>query len=175
LVEQSLNNWLSKVKIRQARQEDLVKLEWNGELTHYRRLFVEVFRYAINGDAIMWLAELDEHNIVGQVFVQINSQRWELADGYGRAYVYGFRVKDDYRNQGLGSMMMDFVEADLIERGFNIISLNVSQDNEGARRLYERLGYSVIAPDPGRWSYIDDKGQIRHVQEPAWRMQKKLR
>jgi len=52
--------------------------------------------------------------------------------------------------------------------------LNVSRDNLDARRLYERLGYRVVAGDPGRWSYLDEHG-IRHdVNEPAWRMEKKL-
>jgi ribosomal protein S18 acetylase RimI-like enzyme len=65
-------------------------------------------------------------------------------------------------------------EQDLVQRGFTWAVLNVSRENLDARRLYERSGYRVVAGDPGRWTYLDDHG-IRHdVNEPAWRMEKKL-
>jgi len=32
----------------------------------------------------------------------------------------------------------------------------------------------VIGEEPGLWSYIDDKGKLQDVNEPAWRMGKKL-
>jgi ribosomal protein S18 acetylase RimI-like enzyme len=162
------------LKMRQAERKDLPALEWNGELAHYRRLFEEVFRHTLTGEAIMWLADLSGEKIIGQLFVQVNSQRFELADGLGRAYIYGFRVREAYRNIGVGTWMMEFVEADLKKRGFKTVNLNVGQDNDGALRLYKRLGYEVIGPDPGRWSYMDNHGRLQQVQEPAWRMQKHM-
>jgi ribosomal protein S18 acetylase RimI-like enzyme len=167
-------NILDQLIIRHAVAEDLPALEWNGELTHYRRLFADVFRYTERGDAFMWLAELLNAGIIGQVFVHINSQRLELADGISRAYIYGFRVRSPYRNMGIGTYMMNVVEADLSQRGFQLVSLNVGRDNPGARRLYEKLGYEVVGAEQGRWSYIDDKGVVQNVHEPAWRMQKQL-
>jgi ribosomal protein S18 acetylase RimI-like enzyme len=167
-------NLLSKINIRRARSSDLPELEWDGELSHFRRVFSEVFRHMSTNDAIIWIVELEGVGLIGQVFVQLLSNRSELADGSSRAYIYGFRIKKDYRNQGMGTHLLHFVEEDLYQRGFRLISLNVSQENKGARRLYERYGYRVIAPDPGDWSYIDDHGRIRYVHEPAWRMQKNL-
>jgi ribosomal protein S18 acetylase RimI-like enzyme len=69
---------------------------------------------------------------------------------------------------------MNTIESDLKQRGFQQVTLNVSQDNQDARRFYERLRYTVIAFDPGRWSYIDNEGKRRDVHEPAWRMIKDL-
>jgi ribosomal protein S18 acetylase RimI-like enzyme len=70
--------------------------------------------------------------------------------------------------------MLKIAENDLILRGYKIVNLNVGQDNERARLLYERLGYKVIGSDPGRWSYYDQHGRRQDVNEPAWRMQKEL-
>lgn len=123
----------------------------------------------------MWVADLKNKGIIGQIFVQLVSSRNELANGISRAYVYGFRVKPDYQGVGIGTRIMQTVEIDLFKRNYQWITLNVGQNNQAARRFYERLGYQVIAADPGQWFYFDDLGKKRYVNEPAWRMLKKIR
>jgi len=167
-------DWVSQVVIRQMRREDLPALEWNGQYTHFRRLYEQTYQSARWGRAVLWVAEIPGTGIIGQLFVQLNSGRPELADGVDRAYIYGFRVKDAYRGYGVGSRMMDVTEAELVRRGFRRVTLNVGQDNPDARRLYENRGYTVVASEPGRWSYTDHEGNRREVHEPAWRMEKVL-
>ena len=122
----------------------------------------------------MWVAELGKEHIIGQVFVQLKSSRSELADGIERAYIYGFRVKPDYRRNGLGTWMILTIENELINRKYKIVCLNVACDNPEARLLYENLGYRLVGLDPSVWSYIDEKGIRQEVKEPAWRMEKHL-
>ncbi len=126
------------------------------------------------GEAAIWVAELPGKELIGQVLVQLKSSRFELADGKTRAYIFGFRIKPEYRGLGIGSKMMQRIEIDLIEKGYEWAILNVNHDNGQARILYERLGYQVVGEEPGSWSYIDDKGKRCDVDEPAWRMEKKL-
>ena len=164
--------YLARLNIRQAILSDLPALEWNGEYTHFRLLYRDIFQSSQQGDAILWVAELPDPGIIGQLFVQLISSRKELADGFQRAYIYGFRIKSDYRGLGMGSYMLKFVETDLANRGFHIAVLNVSRDNQDARLLYERQGYHVVAAEPGQWSYLDENGGRRWVNEPAWRMEK---
>jgi ribosomal protein S18 acetylase RimI-like enzyme len=166
--------WASQVRIRPVEKEDLPGLEWNGELVHFRRLFADIYRSMKKGKATMWAAELEQVGIIGQLFVQLNSARIELADGANRAYIYGFRIQPEYRGFGLGTRMMSIAEKDLLRRGFRRVTLNVSQVNVDARRLYERLGYRVVALEPGRWSYKDHRGRLQKVSDPSWRMEKRL-
>jgi len=166
--------WLSQVIIRHVRSTDLSALEWGGEYAHFRRIFNEAFEHAREGRSILWVAELQPHELIGQLFVQLFSGRRELADGRERAYIYGFRVKPAYRRAGLGARMLTIAEQDLIRRGYHYVTLNVGQNNPEARRLYEKLGYQVITEDPGRWSYLDHHGERKEVDEPAWRMEKIL-
>lgn len=168
------SNWLSKVIVRPIQRKDLLALEWDGEYNHFRRVYLEVFRRMRSGLAIMWAADLPEEGIIGQVFVQYSSSRQELADGQNRAYVHSFRVKRPYRGAGLGSKLMNVAETGLIQRGYKYVTLNVSHTNPGARHLYSRLGYRVVGPDPGIWSYHDDRGVLQQVNDPGWRMQKRL-
>jgi ribosomal protein S18 acetylase RimI-like enzyme len=164
-----------QVVIRQIRREDLSALEWQGEYTHFRRLFADAFRRTLRGDAVMWVAELPEVSLVGQLFVQLNSARAEGANAGPKAYIYGFRVRPQYRNAGIGSLLLQTAEDDLARRGYRVVALNVGRDNPAARRLYERFGYRVVAAEPGVWSYLDHHGRLRQVNEPAWRMEKEIK
>jgi ribosomal protein S18 acetylase RimI-like enzyme len=166
---------IEQVIIRQARQSDLPALEWEGEFIHFRRLYYDVFQQTQRGEALMWLAELAGIGLVGQLFVQLDSQRREMADGRTRAYMHAFRVRPQYRAKGIGSLLLLNAEADLEKRGYRFICLNVGRENQGARRLYERYGYRVVAAEPGDWSYLDHHGVRQLVHEPAWRMEKDLR
>ncbi|GIV66876.1 MAG: hypothetical protein KatS3mg047_1269 [Bellilinea sp.] len=167
-------DWLETVIIRNVCKEDLPALEWGGEFSHFRRVYAEAFERAQMGYSILWVAELLEKGIIAQVFIQLICNRKELADGIRRAYLYSFRVHPDFRNQGLGSRMVRHVELDLIRRGFQVLTLNVARDNLNALRLYLRLGFHIVAAEPGVWSFVDDKGIRQTVEEPAWRMEKVL-
>ena len=46
---------------------------------------------------------------------------------------------------GLGAALLDFVEAEVRRRGFRRFRLHVLEENERARRLYERHGWSLVA------------------------------
>jgi ribosomal protein S18 acetylase RimI-like enzyme len=70
---------------------------------------------------------------------------------------------------------MHFIEDDLDRRGFKFVTLNVAKDNPKALRLYRRLGYRIIGSRPGIWSYTDNEGRVQYVEEPAWRMMKRLK
>ncbi len=165
---------MSQVFIRQANKDDLPDLEWNGEYTHFRRLYADTYTMVEQAKAVIWIAETNGMGLVGQCFVSLKGNRPELADGEVRAYIYGFRVRPQFRNQGIGTRIMRTVEDDLKQRGFHQVTLNVGQDNPDAQRFYDRLGYVIVGTDPGRWSYIDEKGKRRDVVEPAWRMVKDL-
>lgn len=168
----SLTN--TKLVIRHGKQSDLPTLEWGGEYTHFRRLFAEAYQQVELGKALIWIAEIPQEDLIGQLFISLKSHRADLADGLNRAYLFGFRVRPAYRGMGVGSAMMLAVEEDLIKRGYSQLTLNVAQDNIPARAFYEHFGYRMIHSDPGKWSFVDDRGHRVDVNEPAWRMIKDL-
>ena len=165
---------LADVAVRQVRAEDLPGLEWEGEFVHFRRLYAEAYRRALRGLSILWLAEQPGGPILGQVFVQLNCDRPELCNGIDRAYLYAFRVRTAFRSLGIGALLLRTAEEDLIQRGYHFVTLNVGKDNLRAQAFYQNHGFSVVASEPGRWSYVDHNGRIRDVVEPAWRMEKHL-
>lgn len=163
-----------QIVIRQVIKRDLPALEWEGEFSHFRHLFAEAYRLQELGDVLMWVVDLPDIGIIGQLFIQLYGPNQIQTSKIKYAYIYGFRIRPDYRGIGIGSRLLKTIESDLIQRDFKRISLNVARDNEAARRLYEREGYRVVAPEPGIWSYLDEKGRRRFVNEPAWRMEKNI-
>jgi ribosomal protein S18 acetylase RimI-like enzyme len=168
-------DWLPLIRIRYLQESDLPGLEWDGEFTHFRRLYADAFQRMQKQLAVHWVADLPGVGIIGQVFVQLTCDRPELADGYQRAYLYSFRIRPAYRDHGLGSRIMEAVEEDIRRKQFRVITLNVAKDNLDAQRLYRRRGYYIVAHEPGIWSYPDQDGVWHHIEEPAWRMEKQLR
>ena len=116
---------MNPVFIRQAEKDDLVSLEWNGEYTHFRRLYADTYMMVEQGKAVIWIAETNGSGLIGQCFVSLKGNRPELADGIVRAYIYGFRYNHNIRNQGIGTQIMHTIEDDLRKRGFQQVTLNV--------------------------------------------------
>lgn len=157
--------------IRQARAEDLPSLEWEGEYRRYRLVYQRAYADSLRGRRILLVAEM-EGRVVGQVFLQVDSA---FAGGNGRAaYLYALRVRREHRNRGIGTELVREAESVLRQRGFSRVLISVAQDNDAARRLYERLGYEVFGDDPGNWSFFDDQGQPQEVHEPAFLLDKML-
>jgi ribosomal protein S18 acetylase RimI-like enzyme len=160
--------------IRKVKEFDLPALEWDGDYTHYRRLYRDLYDHSMFGETVLWIAEMVVNGVVGQIFEQLISSRMELADGKTRGYLFAFRVKNHYRNLGIGTSLIAHAEKDLIKRGYAYSVLNVAQNNKTAREYYERIGYQVVGNEEGRWSYIDNRGILQQVTEPSWRMEKLL-
>jgi ribosomal protein S18 acetylase RimI-like enzyme len=162
------------VQVRLALRSDLPRLEWAGELVHFRNIFAEAFRNSEQGTGLIWIVEFPGDGLIGQAIISLQSRRQELSDGGKRAYLYGFRVRPEFRNHGVGTLILQTIEADLIARGFRILTLNVAKENSAAQKLYQRLGFQIVSSEPGEWYYLDHEGHRQDVHEPAWRMEKLL-
>ena len=156
------------VVIRTGKDPDLLGMEWEGEYRRFRRLYKMAMDEARAGRRIVLVAEV-AGRIIGQIIVQLNR-----ADSAGTGYIYAFRVRPEWRNRGIGTRLIQVAESVLVRRRFRRALIAVARDNPGARRLYERMGYSLFAEDAGEWSFIDDRGHLQRVVEPSWLLEKYL-
>ncbi|MEP7285743.1 MAG: GNAT family N-acetyltransferase [Chloroflexota bacterium] len=162
------------IVFRFAERDDLPKLEWFGQYTHFRRVFQHAYEDQLAGRRLMIVADMNGWPI-GQIFVQLESLDETLTHLGRRGYLYSLRVMDMFQNRGLGTALIHEAESILISRDYGSVSIATAKDNPGARRLYERLGYHVFMEDSGRWHYVDHEGRTRQVIEPCWVMEKILR
>lgn len=64
-----------------------------------------------------------------------------------RIYLSRLIVKKEYRNQGIGTQILDFLVKRAAERGYSEISLGVACDNEKAIHIYKNAGFEIFAQD----------------------------
>lgn len=60
----------------------------------------------------------------------------------GLPQINALEIDEDYRRQGLATMLIAAAENEACRQGFSMIGLGVEISNEPAKRLYEKLGYS---------------------------------
>ncbi len=60
------------------------------------------------------------------------------------AKIIAFVVREDQRGKGIGSRLLEQAVALAVQRGQLRLAITVNVDNDGARRLYERSGFSVV-------------------------------
>lgn len=83
-------------------------------------------------DQLLFNAVTDAGDVVGEVWVALQSER---------AFLYDIMVDPQRRGQGLGTQMLQAAAAVARDHGRTILALNVFGNNDGARRLYERVGF----------------------------------
>ena len=66
----------------------------------------------------------------------------------GSFYINMLAAFPDYRNQAVGTTLMNVAERLASEAGCSLLSLEVFGQNEGALRLYRRLGYCIVDKRP---------------------------
>lgn len=86
--------------------------------------------------------------IVSMVYAPLKRMVDSVADG--DFYLSAIAVDEELRGDGVGSVLMDFVEERARASGSTRLSLDVSAKNERARQFYERRGMDVESQWPKR-------------------------
>lgn len=75
-------------------------------------------------------------------------------------------VHEAFRGAGTGTAMCWWIETQAARRGFGKLYLGVGVDNPGARRLYQRLGFSFTGrTTTTTYQYVDQDGRKQWATE----------
>jgi|SRR5579859_2602064 len=80
----------------------------------------------------------DKNIYVGNIWFAVSDR-----GGPRHAFIYDFRILDEFQGQGYGTQAMLAIEAEVQKRGLDTISLHVFGHNHVARHLYEKVGYQT--------------------------------
>ncbi len=64
-----------------------------------------------------------------------------------RIYLSRLIVKKEYRNQGIGTQILDYLINKSIEWGYSEIILGVDCDNKSAVHIYKKKGFEILQKD----------------------------
>lgn len=79
--------------------------------------------------------------VVGYAFVRLEEgadDTFPIGDYYGE--LYSLSVSPGWRGRGIGTRLLDFVDAELASRGIRDLIVSVMLGNADALRLYDRRG-----------------------------------
>ncbi len=135
------------MKIRKAAEYELLEL-WGYESIHTASSNAKFFCDNIK----RWNTEFWTLDYDGELDVFYDLEDKDFADGERTAYLCAFRVRADFRGQGLGSKLICHVIEHIKNLGFQRISIGVDATDRANIRLYKRLGFTIkgkeCAEDP---------------------------
>lgn len=73
-------------------------------------------------------------------------------------YMWQLATMPELRRLGIGTHLVQAMEERIRRRGLSTAMLGVEDDNPGAKKLYERLGYKTIGPLEDSWEEEDTLG-----------------
>jgi ribosomal protein S18 acetylase RimI-like enzyme len=94
----------------------------------------------LRDDEVVVLVAERSGSVVGYVYAGLEPQSWkELREACG--FIHDVVVDEGGRRAGVAAALMDAATRWLRERGAPRVVLWTAQQNEGAQRLFERLGF----------------------------------
>jgi len=131
--------------------EGQLRNRWHEQDLGYRELFA---------------AEQDGE-LVGTVSMRHNPQSESM-------HLFALEVAVDRRGRGIGAAVVEWVIEEAKRRGCSRVYLEVRTDNP-ARRLYHRLGFRRVGDAfMNAWWRFNDDGTRDRIEEPSYRMVKRL-
>jgi ribosomal-protein-alanine N-acetyltransferase len=122
----------------------------------------------------MLLRELAQSDVAHVFVLRVPERRiaafcscWIVVD---ELHVNTLVVDLPYRRRGLGVMLMRWVMDEAVRRGATRATLEVRESNEPALRLYETLGFQVVARRPRYYSQPEEDALIlwrEHLAKPG--------
>ncbi len=162
------------MQIRKANGEEMLKLWGYQDVISASPTAKFFYRNISSGNAVFWTLDNDGE-LIGELYVFMNLDDKDFADGQTTAYLCAFRVKEEYRGQGLGSRIMNTALAELKEIGFHTATIGVGIDKPQNIQLYRRLGFNKKVKD---CHYdpcgMDENNQPEYEEEAWWLLSKEL-
>ncbi len=109
--------------------------------------FTEKFKQQIiDGNRVVFIYQVDGE-FIGEISYVLDMNDIDYTIPNKRIYISRLIVKKEYRNQGIGGILIDYI-VDVIEGlGYSEISIGVDKDNETALHLYRKKGFDTVIFD----------------------------
>ena len=141
-----LVKYVGKGVFMEFRKINLNELDKLKNLYDYENF--EEFKQKITTDILDKVKDLyileEDGKIIGEIKVTYKSDMPNQTIQNIRVYLYAFRIHKDYQNKGLGQKLLTFVINSLENEGITEFTLGVEDDNEIAKHIYEKFGFTEI-------------------------------
>ncbi|MGG2106512.1 GNAT family N-acetyltransferase [Lysinibacillus pakistanensis] len=134
---------MTSYKIMKLNLEDYNKCSNIWDMDKNPKMAKMFYDELVSGNRITFIY-LENNEFIGEgsLVFKNNDPDYTIPDK--RIYLSRMIVKDEYRNCGVGGIILDYLidYAELL--GYEEISLGVDTDNLNARHLYEKKGFTTV-------------------------------
>ncbi|MCM1115115.1 MAG: GNAT family N-acetyltransferase [Clostridium sp.] len=116
---------------------------WDMKKCPFTKMFEEEI---IRGDRFVYIYKRNGE-FIGEGALVINKDDCDYFIPNRRIYLSRMLVKKEYRNQGIGAILLDYLIKQAAGMGYAEIALGVDADNDSAIHLYEKKGFKIIKKD----------------------------
>lgn len=113
---------------------------WNMKKCPFTDKFKEQI---INGDRFVYIYKIN-NEFIGEGDLVINVDDSDYYIPNRRIYVSRMIVKKEYRNQGIGGIILDYLVNQAKAMGYSEMALGVDIDNYHAIYLYKKKGFNTL-------------------------------
>ncbi len=134
---------MNKCIIEKLRIDEYQKCSniWDMEKCPFTKDFYKQIK---SGNRSVFIYKIDDA-FIGEGALVLENGDYTIPDK--RIYLSRLIVKKDFRNQGIGTKIADFLIDKAKQWGYSEISLGVDCNNEEAIRFYEKAGFEIFAQD----------------------------
>lgn len=101
--------------------------------------YVDAFKKInANPQAHLYIAECDGQLVA---VAQIDYLQYLTYQGGKRAQIEGVRVHKDFRSQGVGQLLFEYLIAQAKQHGCHMLQLTTNLQRNSAHKFYQRLGF----------------------------------
>lgn len=129
------------MEIKRIAVQDLYTLTELFDYNNVEQMISECTHDIQNGIIDIFVLE-DNDVLIGELRVMYESDNRNYAVRGRRAYMFAFRVREDFQNKGYGTYLLKTVLAVLKENGYNEFTVGVEDDNVRAIHMYQTLGFN---------------------------------
>lgn len=70
-----------------------------------------------------------------------------------RIYIFGLRILPEFQQRGIGTALLESAIALCVKRGIFEFTIGVEQNNEVARKMYKKLGFTELLENCSEMQY----------------------
>ena len=127
---------------------------WNME--KQKELADKFYQELLSGNRITYISK-DGDEFIGEISLVKDMNDTDYTIPNQRVYVSHLIVKPEYRRQGIGKMLVDYITEKAKELGYTEMSIGVDLENYPALKIYTNCGFNKVV-------YIGEDEQGKYIK-----------
>ncbi len=133
-----MNNYtIEKLNIKDYKKCNNI---WNMKKCEFTEKF---YKEIEDGNRVVFIYKINDE-FVGEIAYVLDMEDSDYTITNKRIYISRLIVKKEYRNKGIGGILVDFILEKVKEMGYKEATIGVDKDNMSALHLYKKKGFTNV-------------------------------